>query len=143
MKTILTAVVLLVVAAASAEAAPALEMRFVVPCKDGAHALALVGSGEELCLGTDKVIANPDVERIQRIPTRNIINIDITKDASDRLWDKTYDKVGERMGVVFNDRLIAAPMIGAAVRTRTIELILNNDPDDVEPLVDAFPAKGA
>jgi hypothetical protein len=137
------AAVLFVLTAGAAQAAPALEMRFVVPCKEGDHAYALVGSGEELCLGADRVIANADVERIQRVPTRNIINIDITKAGSDRLWDVTYDKVGERMGLVFNDRLIAAPMIGAAVRTRTIELILNNDPDDVEPLVTAFPGKDA
>ncbi|MDE2182401.1 MAG: hypothetical protein KGJ78_05215 [Alphaproteobacteria bacterium] len=134
---------LFVLAAAAAQAAPSFTMSFVVPCKDGDKPRTIVGDVENLCLSPDHIIDAADITRVQRVPTVNIVTIEITEAASERLWDASYDKAGERVGVLFDERLIAAPAIVAPVHTRTLTLILNNDPADVDALADAFPGKSS
>ncbi len=148
MRWYLPALAALTMAAATAatppDPAPAatpvnLEVRFVVPCQPGDPTFVPVGGGEELCLAQDKVFDGGAVVKVQRYPVLPKAVMVITDAASDRLYDLTYDKAGERLGFVFNGRLIFVPLIYAPVKTKELQISLKNDPDDVDALVAAFP----
>ena len=126
-------------AAAPAATPPNLDVRFVVPCQPGDPTFVPVGGGEELCLGKDKVLDASGVIKVQRYPVLPKAVMEITDAASDRLYDLTYDKVGERLGFVFNGRLIFVPLIYEPVKTKDLQISLKNDPDDIDALVAAFP----
>jgi hypothetical protein len=65
--------------------------------------------------------------------------MEISDATSDRLYNATLDKAGERLGFVFKDRLIFAPVIYDPVKTKELQISLKNDPDDIDALVAAFP----
>lgn len=116
-----------------------LEVRFVVPCQPGDPIFVPVGGAEELCLAPDKVFDSSAVVKVQRYPVLPKAVMVITDAASDRLYDLTYNKTGERLGFVFNGRLIFVPLIYAPVKTKELQISLKNDPDDIDALVAAFP----
>jgi len=123
-----------------AAAAPAnLEVRFVVPCQTGETALALVGGTEEFCLAKDTVLNASDVVKVERYPVLPKAVMEITEAASTRLYDATFHKEGERLGFVFNGRLIFVPVIFGPVKTKDLQISLKEDPDDIDALVAAFP----
>jgi hypothetical protein len=115
------------------------EVRFVVPCQPGDQTFVPVGGAEELCLGKDKVFDGSAVVKVERYPTVAKAVMVITEAASDHLYDLTYGKEGERLGFLFNGRLIFVPLIYAPVKTKDLQISLKNDPDDVDALVAAFP----
>lgn len=129
--------------ACAAEAAPSLELRRVVPCQPGDKTYVLAGSSEELCLSPDKIFDGSGIVRIDRYPTVAIAVMEISQAASDRLFEVSSNEATDRVGVVFNDRLIYAPLVGQPVKTTTLQLRLKNDPEDVDALVAAFPGKPA
>jgi hypothetical protein len=124
-------------------AAQKLELRVVVPCHPGDHAYMLEGTSEGYCLSPQPVFDTSGVVRIQRYPTVPIAVVEISQAASNRLHEVSTDAAAERVGLLFNDRLIYAPMIDAPIKTTTLQLILKNDPEDVDALVAAFPGKSA
>ncbi len=122
-----------------AQAAPQkLELRVVVPCQPGARSYALAGTGEELCLSPQVVFDGSGVVRIQRYPMLPVAVMEISQAASDRLHEVSTDAAAERVGLLFNDRLIYAPLVGTPIKTKTLELRLKNSPEDVDALVAAF-----
>lgn len=126
----------------TAEAAtpPSFEVRLIVACKPGEAALALVGSQEELCLAKDKVIDGADVVKVQRYPTLPKAVVEISQAAADRLFEVTSTGDGDqRLGFVFNGKLIFAPYVGSPIKLKELPLTLKNDPDDIDALVAAFP----
>jgi hypothetical protein len=120
-----------------------LEVRFVVPCQPGDPIFVPVGGAEELCLAQDKVFDGSAVVKVQRYPVLPKAVMEITAAASDRLYDMSYGKIGERLGFVFNGRLIFVPLIYEPVKTKDLQISLKNDPDDVDALVAAFPGAAA
>jgi hypothetical protein len=131
---------LIVTAAAHAATPPSLELRRVVACGTGDHALTLVGSDEQLCLGKDKLLDGADVVKVERYPGLPKAVIEITDAAADRLHEATsIGSDDERLGFVFNGKLIFAPYVGGPLKLKQLPLSLKNDPDDVDALVAAFP----
>lgn len=129
----------LAVMASAGAATPKFEVRLVVPCQPGEAAMVLVGSNEEFCLAKDKVFDAGAVVKVQRYPVLPKAVIHISEDATSRLNDLASEKEGERVGFVFNDRLIFAPFLYGPVKTKELQITLKNDPDDIDALVAAFP----
>ena len=119
--------------------AQVLDVRLIVPCQPGDPVLVLVGANEEFCLAKEKVFDGSGVVKVQRYPTLPKAIMEISAAAADRLYDATLDKAGERLGFVFNGRLIFAPTIYDPVKTKELQITLKNDPDDIDALVAAFP----
>lgn len=135
---------LALVTAAGAATPPAtkasFEVRLIVDCKPGDSALGLIGSNEELCLAKDKVLDAADVVKAERYPTMPKAVIEISQAAADRLYDVTSTGDSEqRLGFVFNGKLIFAPFVGAPIKLKQLPVTLKNDPDDIDALVAAFP----
>jgi hypothetical protein len=124
---------------APASAAVNFEVRFVVPCQPGDQTYTLVGGYEELCLGRETVLDGTGVVRVQRYPSIAKAVMEISQAAADRLYEATYTHVNQRLGFVFNGRLIFTPVIIEPVNIKELQLSLRNDPDDVDALVAAFP----
>ena len=145
----LTAMVLLTAAQATTppnlpQAAASLDVRLVVPCQPGDQTYTLVGSNEELCLAKDKVFDGAAVVKVERYPTLPKVVMEISPTAADRLFDATSSGTSEqRLGFVFNGRLIFAPFVGSPLKLKELPLTLKNDPDDIDALVAAFPANVA
>lgn len=126
--------------AAMAATPPAkLEVRLVVPCQPGDPTFALVGGNEEVCLGKDTLLDASGVVKVQRYPVLPKAVMEISDAASQRLYDLSADKEGERVAFLFNGRLIFLPVIYAPVKTKELQITLKNDPDDIDALVAAFP----
>jgi hypothetical protein len=136
----LTALALTTTADAATPPKASFEVRLIVACKPGDAALALVGSQEELCLAKDKVIDAADVVKVERYPTVPKAVVEISQAAADRLFEVTSTGDGEqRLGFVFNGKLIFAPYVGSPIKIKQLPLTLKDDPDDVDALVAAFP----
>jgi hypothetical protein len=116
-----------------------LEVRFVVPCQPGDQTFVMVGGNEEVCLGKETLFDASGVVKVQRYPVLPKAVMEISDAASERLYDLSFNKEGERVGFVFNDRLIFVPVIYAPVKTKELQITLKNDPDDIDALVAAFP----
>ncbi len=129
----------------SAQAAPqSLELRLVVPCHPDDKPYLLAGSSEGLCLAPTPIFDSSGVVRVQRYPTVAVAVMEISQAASDRLFEASSNEAAERVGVLFNGRLIYAPLIGGQpIKTTTLPLRLKDDPEDVDALVAAFPGAPA
>lgn len=140
MRTMLLAMAALIgMAAAEAATPPQLEVRLVVPCQPGDQTFAVVGGAEELCLDKAAMLDASGVVKVERYPVLPKAVMEISEAASARLYEMTYGKAGERVGFVFNGRLIFVPVIYDAVKTKELQISLKNDPDDIDALVAAFP----
>ena len=140
MRAMLLGLAAVAMVSGAAAAVPAsLEVHFVVPCQPGDKTFVPVGGAEELCLSKDMLLDGSAVVKVERYPTVPKAVMQITEAASERLYDQTYGKEGERLGFVFNGRLIFVPLIYAPVKTKDLQISLKNDPDDVDALVAAFP----
>lgn len=140
MRAILLGLAALVLATTAEAATASFEVRLITACKPGEAALALVGSQEELCLAKDKVIDSADVVKVERYPTLPKAVIEISQAAADRLFEVTSAGDSEqRLGFVFNGKLIFAPYVGSPIKLKQLPLTLKNDPDDIDALVAAFP----
>jgi hypothetical protein len=142
MRAFLLGLAALALTSASDAATPqaSFEVRLIVDCKPGDAALALIGSREELCLAKDKVIDAPDVIKAQRYPSLPKAVIEISQAAADRLYEVTsIGDSDQRLGFVFNGKLIFAPYVGSPIKLKELPLTLKDDPDDVDALVAAFP----
>jgi hypothetical protein len=144
MRTILLGLAVLALTTAADAATPpakaSFEIRLIVECKPGDATLALIGSNEELCLAKDKVLDGSDIIRVDRYPTVPKAVIEITQAAADHLFEVTSTGDGEqRLGFVFNGKLIFAPYVGSPIKIKQLPLTLKNDPDDIDALVAAFP----
>jgi hypothetical protein len=136
----LAALALTTTAEAATPPQASFEVHLIAACKPGEAALALVGSQEELCLAKDKVIDGTDVVKVERYPTLPKAVIEISQAAADRLFEVTSTGDGEqRLGFVFNGKLIFAPYVGSPIKLKELPLTLKNDPDDIDALVAAFP----
>lgn len=124
-------------------ATSSLVLKVVVPCKPGDHAYPLAGTGEQLCLSPTPIFDASGVVRIQRYPMVPIAVMEISDAASEHLYEVSTQKSAERAGLVFDDRLIYAPYLGAPIKTKRLELRLKNTPEDVDALVAAFPGEPA
>ncbi len=127
----------------AAGAQQSLEMRRVVPCQPGAKTYSLMGSNEELCLSPDRIFDKTGVVRVDRYPTVAIAVIEISQAAADRLFEVSSEESTDRVGVLFNDQLIYAPLVANPVKTKTLQLRLKNNPEVVDALVEAFPGAPA
>ena len=66
--------------------------------------------------------------------------VEITPAAADRLQAATSTGGDDqRLGFVFNGKLIFAPYVGGPLKLKQLPVSLKNDPDDVDALVAAFP----
>lgn len=133
------------VSLAGAQAAPqSLELRLVVACHPDDKPYILAGSSEGLCLAPTAIFDGSGIVRIQRYPTVAVAVMEISQAASDRLYEASSSEAAERVGVLFNNRLIYAPLIGGQpIKTTTLQLRLKDSPDDVDALVAAFPGTAA
>jgi hypothetical protein len=149
MRVRIAGVLMLALAGAANAATPpaslpvSLEVRLVVPCQPGDQALAVVGGGEELCLDKTAMLDASGVVKVERYPVLPKAVMQISDAASARFYDLTADKTGERVGFVFNGRLIFVPVIYQPVKTKELQISLKNDPDDIDALVAAFPGTAA
>lgn len=128
-----------------AQAAPqSLELRLVVPCHPDDKPYVLAGSSEGLCLAPTPIFDASGVVRVQRYPTVAVAVMEISKAASERLYEASSNDAADRVGVLFNGRLIYAPLVGGQpIKTTTLQLRLKNNPEDVDALVAAFPGAAA
>jgi hypothetical protein len=147
MRAILPGLLALVLMTAADAATPpaakaSFEIRLIVDCKPGEAALVLIGSQEELCLAKDKVLDAADVVKVERYPTLPKAVIEISEAAAGRLFEVTSTGDGEqRLGFVFNGKLIFAPYVGSPIKLKELPLTLKNDPDAIDALVAAFPGE--
>ena len=124
--------------AGTAQAA-SLELHLVVPCETAGKAYTLAGSTLEVCLGSDTVIDDSGVIRAQRYPVLNKVIVDITPAASDKLYTVSENNIGKELAVLFQGKLIFKAVISEPLKLEKFQLTLNNAPDAVDALVDAFP----
>lgn len=127
--------------ASVAEAAtpPDFQLRFTAECQPNDKPYVLIGANEEYCLDKTVVLDHTAVVKVQRYPVVPKAVIEISKDASEHLYTAMEGKDGQRLGFVFNGRLIYAPLIGDPVKITELVVTLKNDPDDIDALVAAFP----
>lgn len=125
--------------AAEAATPPDFQLRFTAECQANDKPYVLIGANEEYCLDKVAVLDSAAVVKVERYPVVPKAVMEITKDASEQLYTAMEGKDGQRLGFVFNGRLIYAPLVGDPVKITELVITLKNDPDDIDALVAAFP----
>jgi len=121
-----------------AEAA-SFELHVVVPCGPQDKTYILEGTSHEFCLAPDKVIDETGVVKAERYPVISRVIVDVTPAASEKLLAVSTQNVGNDLAVLFNGRMIFKAAIDAPLKLDKFQLSLNNAPEQVDALVDAFP----
>jgi preprotein translocase subunit SecD len=119
--------------------AASFELHVVVPCGPQDKAYVLEGTSHEFCLAPDKVIDETGIVKAERYPVISRVIVDVTQAASDKLLAVSSQNVGNDLAVLFNGKLIFKATIDAPLKLDKFQLSLNNAPEQVDALVDAFP----
>jgi len=119
--------------------AASFELHFVVPCGPSDKAYVLQGTTHEVCLSPQKVLDESAVVRVQRYPVINKAIVEITPAASETLLAASSANPGKELAVLFKDKLIFKAPFDAPLKLDKFQLLLNNAPEQVDALVEAFP----
>jgi preprotein translocase subunit SecD len=129
---------LLAPAARPQEVAVAVEFRFVVDCASAGASPPVKDArrGESFCLAPKVIIDETDIDRAESTtgPMGDPgVELHLTDAGAKRLAAATENAVGQRLGVVVNSRLLAAPQIRAplAQGIRLMGLSSPQEADDV------------
>ncbi|MDR3528190.1 MAG: hypothetical protein P4L57_13025 [Rhizomicrobium sp.] len=123
----------------AAAAASSFELHMIVPCGPQDRTYVLEGTSHEFCLAPDKVIDETGIVKAERYPVISRVIVDVTPAASDKLLAVSTQNVGNDLAVLFNGKLIFKATIDAPLKLDKFQLSLNNAPEQVDALVDAFP----
>lgn len=123
----------------SGAGAASFELHLVKACGPDDKAYRLEGTTHEFCLAPDKVIDESGVVKVERYPVISRVIVALAPAASDKLLAVSSDNVGNDLAVLFNGQLIFKAAIDAPLKLDKIQLSLNNAPEQVDALVDAFP----
>lgn len=130
--------------AAHAADAPAatLEMRLVVDCTPSAKMLSHDNQGtpENLCLSPDLILDRSDITGAEAVHTAygtDAIRLTVDPKAVERLTAATAKAAGMRgrIGVVYNGKLVAAPMVMEPITGNQLEIDVGSTGDSVEDLI--------
>jgi hypothetical protein len=124
---------------AGASAAASFELHLVKACGPDDKAYVLEGTTHEFCLAPDKVLDESGVVKVERYPVISRVIVALAPVASDKLLAVSSDNIGNDLAVLFNGKLIFKAAIDAPLKLDKIQLSLNNAPEQVDALVDAFP----
>ncbi len=119
--------------------AASFELHMVVPCGPQDKAYVLEGTSLEFCLAPDKVIDETGIVKAERYPVISRVIVDVTPAASEKLLAISSQNVGNDLAVLFNGKMIFKAAIDAPLKLDKFQLSLNNAPEQVDALVDAFP----
>ena len=119
--------------------AASLELHLVSSCGGSDKPYLLVGTTHEVCLAPDVVIDDGGVVKAQRYPVINKVIVEITPAATDKLYAATENNIGKELAVLFRGKLIFKAPITDSLKLDKFQLLLNNAPEEVDALVDAFP----
>ena len=120
-------------------AAASFELHLVKACGPDDKAYRLEGTTHEFCLASDKVFDETGVVKAERYPVISRVIVALAPAATDKLLAVTSDNIGNDLAVLFNGKLIFKATIDAPLKLDKIQLSLNNAPEQVDALVDAFP----
>ncbi len=115
------------------------ELHVVVPCGPADKAYVLEGTSLEYCLAPDTVIDETGIVKAERYPVISRVIVDVTPAASEKLLAVSSQNVGNDLAVLFNGKMIFKAAIDAPLKLDKFQLSLNNAPEQVDALVDAFP----
>jgi len=107
---------LLALAVRAQDVPVAVEFRFVVDCAaaDASPAIKDVRRGESYCLSRHILLDEDDIDHAEPTTAGTgdpAIRLRFTDRGAKRLLQATQSRVGERLGMVVNSRLLAAPVI--------------------------------
>jgi preprotein translocase subunit SecD len=129
-----------VTGALAAETALAtLEFRLVVDCKAGSVPLAYDNQGmaAKLCLSPDLILDRSDVVNAREVHTvygTDAIRITIGEKAIARLSAATSAHVGGRLGIVYNGKLVSAPIVQEPITGNEVEISMGSANDDLSAI---------
>lgn len=119
--------------------AASFELHFVAPCGPSDKSYVLEGTTHEVCLAPGKVLDESAVVQVQRYPVINKAIVEITPAASETLLAASTANPGKELAVLFNGKLIFKAPFDAPLKLEKFQLLLNNAPEQVDALVEAFP----
>jgi preprotein translocase subunit SecD len=140
------ALLILLATAARAQDVPvAVEFRFVVDCgaTDASPQIKDVRRGESYCLSRKILLDEDDVDHAEPTTAGTgdpAIRLRFTDRGAKRLLKATEDKVGERLGMVVNSRLLAAPVIRGPLGQEIVMIGLGS-PEEAEAIARALNRK--
>ncbi|HYW45652.1 MAG TPA: hypothetical protein VE959_22500 [Bryobacteraceae bacterium] len=94
-------------------------LRMVAPCdaRNASPPMNVEGEGEKFCLQQEAIVDQADVRsaEVASDPNGPRVRLTLTDAGSQKLLETTRKNIGNRIGVVLNGRLLAAPVIRAAI----------------------------
>jgi preprotein translocase subunit SecD len=131
-------------AAVAAEAPPrTLEMRLVIDCTPGSTPLPFDNQGiaDRLCLSGDLILDRADIVNAREVHTpygTDAIRITIDPKAVSRLTAATTDHIGRRIAVVYNGKIVSAPIVQEPITGRELEISMGSGIDDLSEIAAAL-----
>jgi preprotein translocase subunit SecD len=143
---LIAALLILPATVAGAQDVPAsVEFRFVVDCRAAGASPPVkdVRRGESYCLSGKVLLDETDIDRAEATVAGAgdpALRLRFTKDGAKRLLEATRRRVGERLGMVVNSRLLAAPLIRGPLSQEVVLAGLRST-EDAEALARALNRK--
>jgi hypothetical protein len=123
----------------SVAGAASFELHVVKACGPDDKAYRLEGTSHEFCLAPDSVIDDAGIVKAERYPVISRVIVNVTPAATAKLLAVSSENVGNDLAVLFKGKLIFKAPIEEPLKLEKFQLSLNNAPEQVDALVDAFP----